>query len=832
MPRPFNIIRSWLKQEGQLMPRERRSLAVAAVAMLLLLPLGALEIQRRSAEIGSSQSTARLQKLETVIAALSGTERIANDWGRWDNSYGYVAGRNPGFISKDVANSALFESGAVIVLFDGQGRTLLSFSKSSQRQPIVRAHEALVACAHDNLPGLKSLDDTIWLGCRDEAGMHHLGVMTQVSNNDSTAPANGALVIFEPLLRSEYGPHLTSGLAALAADLRLQPGPSGGAAPGTAASPGAEANQTLPAPNPIHGPGRRILALKPESSLPKVGRSLLEDLILLVALLFPILVARAAVMLERRRQTLQRLRAERRSIRRVRLVCQQLDQLLDRVGFSESTVKPEDRVLARLLDEREHLESGAADPEAMESRLEELARRFQRFLDGAKSLALMDGITQLPNRRYFSEQLELEASRHRLAGTSLAILFVDIDKFKDINDTYGHNIGDASLAIVARRLRQSIGDQDFLARYGGDEFAILIDLNAWHGHDPISANNHLWQLAHEIGQQFEQPTLVDGSLIEISLSIGISILDPNSLDKASALRNCDLAMAEAKRNKHSRISIFTLSETAAESADYELYTDLLQAIRDRQLTVVFQPIVDVHRQLHAVEALARWHHPQQGWINPELFVGLAERYRKINLLGEELLRLALDGYARIVSSTSPDILLSVNISPSQLQDPSLAERIEEQLRRAGVPATSLTLELTEQGVIEASTVVTRNIRTLRQQGIRLSLDDFGTGYSSLNLLNSLQPDEVKIDRSFVEAMSRDNYARQIVMLVSQMAPSMGLELVAEGVSNSQSFALLQRHGIRHFQGFLFSPGVPAGEIRASYLPIESGEQPVATGSTP
>ncbi|MEI7951861.1 MAG: bifunctional diguanylate cyclase/phosphodiesterase, partial [Synechococcaceae cyanobacterium ELA182] len=432
-------------------------------------------------------------------------------------------------------------------------------------------------------------------------------------------------------------------------------------------------------------------------------------------------------------------------------------------------------------------------------------------------LALIDSLTQLPNRRYFGEQLELEASRHQLAGTSLAILFVDIDKFKDINDTYGHEIGDASLSMVARSLREQLGQHDFLARYGGDEFAILINLETWKYLDPASINQSLQKLAQHIAQQFERPNQFEDIYIEINLSIGISVLDPNELNANIALRQCDQAMTEAKRSKHNRISIFSLSEQPTSSTDYELYNDLLQAIRNHSLSVVFQPIVDENFQLYAVEALARWHHPQLGWIKPEMFVGVAERYRQINLLGEELLSLALEGYGSIVDKLNRDIRLSVNISPSKFQDPNFAKRIQLQLKKAGVRATSLTIELTEQAILEASPIVNRNIEILRQQGMRLSLDDFGTGYSSLSLLNRLQPDEVKIDRSFVEVMSRDSHARQIVTLISQMAPTMGFELVAEGVSNSQSLELLHRHGIRNFQGFLFSPGVSAAEIRSCYL---------------
>lgn len=812
------------------MPREARSLAVAGLALLLLLPLGTLELRRRNLEIQASQRTARLEKLETVFAALSGTERFANDWSRWDNIYRYVAGQNPGFLSKEVASSTVFDGGAVIAVFDRQGKTLFSNrSRDSRHQLNSKPDQALVTCASDNLAGLHHLSDSIWLGCRDQEGRYHLGVLTQISNDDSTAPANGALVIFEPLLHSDYGPHLKAALASLIPDFQLRPDTAKLSSIGSSASAAAE---VIPGPRPLRGPAGQILVLRRESSLPGLGRGLLGDLMLLLALLLPVLLVRAAVMLERRRHTLLQLRGERRSIGRVRQFCQQLDRLLDRVGLRATTLQPEDEVLAKLLGERQRLENAVVNPEAMESRLEELARRFQRFLNGARSLALIDGLTQLPNRRYFGEQLELEASRHQLAGTSLAILFVDIDKFKDINDTYGHEIGDASLAMVARNLREQIGQHDFLARYGGDEFAILINLETWQHLEPASINQSLQQLAHQIARQFEQPSQVEDIWIEISLSIGISVLDPNKLNKNLALRQCDQAMTEAKRNKYNRISIFSLSDPSTGSTDYELYNDLLQAIRNHSLSVVFQPIVDENFQLYAVEALARWHHPQLGWINPEMFVGVAERYRQINLLGEELLSLALEGYVSIIENLNSNIRLSVNISPSKLQDPNLAKRVQIQLQKAGVLATSLTIELTEQAIIEASPTVNRNIESLRQQGVRLSLDDFGTGYSSLNLLNSLQPDEVKIDRSFVEAMSRDSHARQIVTLISQMAPSMGFELVAEGVSNSQSFELLHRYGIRHFQGFLFSPGVSAAEIRSCYLQsgIDGLSVPIPAGS--
>jgi len=814
----LKIVRSWLKQEGQLLPREGKSLLVAGLALLLLLPLGAIELRRRSLAIEEAQHTVRLQKLETVIAALSGTERTARDWGRWDNTYSYVAGRNPGFLAKEVASSALFSRGAVIAVFDRNGQTLLSFSNRTRKHPGIGVHPSLLKCAQDNLVGLNSLDDSIWLACRDQDGSYLLGVLTQLSNDESTAPTNGALVIFEPLQRTEYGPHLKGSLAALANDLRLQAGSD--QEPTKASSPQATGNQLIPGPHTIYGSGRSILALRPESSLSGLMHGLLEDGLLLLAVLTPFLLARATVMLERRRQLLLQLRAERRSIRRVRRVCQQLDDVLERVGMTKQTMQPADRVMAKLLGNRDQSEIGLADSEAIEGRLEELARRFQRFLDGAKSLALIDGLTQLPNRRYFNEQLELETSRHCEQATSLAILFMDIDRFKDINDAYGHGFGDACLAVVARNLQEVIEKDDFLARYSSDEFAILIDLASWQHPDQQSIDDGLRDLAYRIGNQFEQPRQVEDIQIDINLSIGITVLDPGKIDKETALRNCDLALAEAKRNKHSRVSVFALSDNSATSADYDLYADLLLAIREHQLTVVFQPIVDKNLQLYAVEALARWQHPLQGWINPELFIALAERYRKINILGDELLRIALQGYAKILDGASQSVRLSVNISPSQLQDPSLSNRIEQQLSLAGFDARLLTIELTEQGIIEASATVLNNIKALRSQGIRLSLDDFGTGYSSLNLLNSLQPDEVKIDRSFVEAMDQDNYARQIVMLVSQMAPSMGLQLVAEGVGNGQCFELLQRHGIRHFQGFLFSPGVAPAEIRLSYSPLK------------
>lgn len=445
--------------------------------------------------------------------------------------------------------------------------------------------------------------------------------------------------------------------------------------------------------------------------------------------------------------------------------------------------------------------SGSA---GLEGRLHTLAQRFQHFLDGARSLALLDTLTQLPNRRFFVEQLALQLAADQPQQSAMALLFVDIDKFKEINDSFGHSTGDLVLSEVARRLRQLIAPQDFLARYGGDEFVILHGLDQQGDQAQASPDSASLRFAERIAAAFDGPIDLGGIAIELSLSLGVTLLQGDLSHPEVAIQRCDMAMLQAKRNKHNRIAIFNLTTPEHQDSDYELYADLMAAIREQQLTVLYQPIVDGQGRTRGVEALARWVHPQRGQIPPDLFISLAERHRQMHRLGEALWHQSLLGYQGIRQFRLQPLGLSLNISPSQLEDPSLVHRLQHQLERHNLPPSRLTLELTERGVLEASAVVSDNLRQLRRLGIRLSLDDFGTGYSSLSLLSQLRPDEVKIDRSFVVAMANDPYALQIVTLLSRMAPALGFELVAEGVEDEEQVQQLRAMGIDRFQGYWFA----------------------------
>ncbi|MFN5222517.1 MAG: putative bifunctional diguanylate cyclase/phosphodiesterase, partial [Cyanobacteriota bacterium] len=548
-------------------------------------------------------------------------------------------------------------------------------------------------------------------------------------------------------------------------------------------------------------------------------------------------------------------RIERRGGQRIRRTCQELDQLLLHFGLPLSVSSGEERVLARLLrqpggstapppapvpapplppspslpiletapdptaTDPAPLDRGGHDSSALEVglRMKRLTDRFQQFLASARTLALCDPLTQLPNRRYFIEQLELESERHRELGKSFAILFVDVDRFKSINDTYGHAVGDGALVAVATRLRSLLRSGDFLARYGGDEFVIVMTFKR-EASEEVELRAEAHRFATQIAGEFQGTTEVDGVSLELSLSIGISLVDPLEADPQAAMKRSDIAMYRAKQHKFSRIAIFDVGDDGSQLDSYQLYVDLLKAVRQRELEVVFQPIVDGTGVMHAVEALVRWQHPTLGAVPPEQMLELAEQHRRMALLGDELLRLALEAYALLPPLDVP-CLLSLNLSPSQLTDPGLVQRLTNQLHEHGIESRQVTLELTERSVLERSPLVEANLQALRGLGMRLSLDDFGTGYSSLNLLNTLQPDEVKIDQSFVMAMTTDSYARQIVSLIAGMAPLLGVELVAEGVETPACLAMLQEMGVKLYQGYLFSRPLPAPQLgRGTFAP--------------
>ncbi|MCP9848615.1 bifunctional diguanylate cyclase/phosphodiesterase [Cyanobium sp. Morenito 9A2] len=811
---PFTLLRglgrscrSWWKEERSHLPGPGAWRLATVSAVVLITPLLVLELQRRAGSIDRSQREDRQQAVELATSAFSGLRRTVFDWANWADMEGFVLGTNPGFLKRDVATTSLFDGGASMVVLTTAERPVLVYARRPLDGPET---ELLLSCARDGGRSRSQVGVAVRLICQDPRGRWLLGMKTAISNNDGSHGASGTLAMFQPLLQPEHGPALRGNLRELSGHFRFLPEGDEGQA--------SRSSWQVLTPL-VHAPGGLILVLSPLNLAPALALEVLEDLILIVAILAALLVVRAQLMLERRRQTLRQRIQERRESQRIRQVCQELDRLLDHFGLAEGPSAPDEQVLARLLGRLEEGQAPGAEPASVDGRLTQVAQRFQRFLAGAKNLALRDPLTQLPNRAYFMEKLELEAKRYQRLRSSFAILFVDVDKFKDINDTYGHAIGDAALVNVAQRLAGLIRGTDFLARYGGDEFVLLMDLSQGSGGKPMDPKVEAYLLAERITSAFSQSSEVNGLPLELSLSIGIALVDPDEQDTALAMQRSDLAMLKAKQSRSSQISIFEVEANDFRLDNFQLYSDLMEAVRNHELQVLFQPIVDGDGRVHSLEALARWHHPIKGPIPPEDFLSLAERHRKMRMVGEELLRLSLEGFLTIAERLGPRVRLSLNLSPSQLLDGEMVNRMSVLLRTLGFDPGRLTFEITELAILEANEVVHGNLKRLRAMGIHLSLDDFGTGYSSLNMLSTLKPQEVKIDKTFVMAMERDAYALQIIELIARMAPSMALELVAEGVEDRSSLVALKAMGIGLFQGYLFSRPIPADRVVAQY-PVE------------
>jgi diguanylate cyclase (GGDEF)-like protein len=415
-------------------------------------------------------------------------------------------------------------------------------------------------------------------------------------------------------------------------------------------------------------------------------------------------------------------------------------------------------------------------------------------------MARHDALTGLPNRVLFHEQLE-QGLRRAGSGDQLAVLCIDLDHFKDINDSLGHPIGDALLKEVGRRLRATVGESDTVARLGGDEFSVVQIGRS----EEAAARSLAGRLVEAISAPYE----IDGHQIVIGVSIGISLSPQDGSDPDELLKNADLALYRAKADGRGTYRFFETGMDARAQARRLLEMDLRAALQRDEFQPYYQPIRDVASgRVVAFEALLRWNHPQRGLIAPINFIPLAEETGLIVQLGEFMLRSACADAA----TWPDDIDVAVNLSPVQFKNPNLIASVTEALTASGLAARRLELEITESVLLQNSEATLTTLHELRAMGVRISLDDFGTGYSSLSYLRSFPFDKIKIDRSFVSELATREDSMAIIRAVTGLGRSLGIVTTAEGVENDAQLELLRREGCTQAQGYLFSKPRPASDV--------------------
>ena len=417
--------------------------------------------------------------------------------------------------------------------------------------------------------------------------------------------------------------------------------------------------------------------------------------------------------------------------------------------------------------------------------------------------AHIDLLTGLPNRRLFKDRLQQALINAHRQQQQLALMFFDLDHFKYINDTLGHDAGDDLLIEATQRIQMCIRESDTLARPGGDEFTLIMaDLHDSNGVDRV---------AQSILEVMSQPFILKNESCYISISIGIAIY-PDDADNADDLLNkADQAMYAAKKLGRSQFCYFTPTMQALAENRLRLANDLRTAIIEKQFSLVYQPIVELNTgKVEKAEALIRWHHPIRGSVNPMEFIAVAEDCGAIKAIGEWVFLQVADQVAIWRKSLDPQFQVSVNKSPIQFQFHREGYRDWiEHLQQLNLPGNAITVEITEGLLLNASQLVTDKLMALRSAGMQISIDDFGTGYSSLSYLKKYQIDYLKIDQSFVSNLIIDSTDMAICEAMILMAHKLGIKVIAEGIETDDQLQLLKQAGCDYGQGFLFSKPLPA-----------------------
>lgn len=430
------------------------------------------------------------------------------------------------------------------------------------------------------------------------------------------------------------------------------------------------------------------------------------------------------------------------------------------------------------------------------------ALEFKRI--DAERQATEDALTGLPNRLSFDRQFNGRLDAIKLRDPPTALLMLDLDRFKQVNDTLGHHAGDELIRAVADRLRAVIGPTDVLARLGGDEFAIL--------HSCYAGTIEVAALAQRIVETIAKPFRVQGSDAFVGVSIGIVVATSGQRDSHELSRKADIALYEAKSAGRNRAAFYEEAMDEQVQNRHVIEGELREALRSPgQLWVAFQPLCGNAEEVLGAEALLRWTHPKIGTIPPSRFIAIAEGTGLIEQLGEFVLRRAAEFGARWPGRT-----IAVNISPAQLRNPTFAERVFALLAETGMRPADLEIEITEGILLDDESVAASTIHSFRRAGIRIALDDFGTGYSSLSYLKRYPVDRIKIDRSFVAQLSTASASDAIVQAMVTLAHALGIEVTAEGVETEGQFRTLVSMGCNTFQGYLFSQPLTEDAIEARF----------------
>jgi diguanylate cyclase (GGDEF)-like protein len=472
-----------------------------------------------------------------------------------------------------------------------------------------------------------------------------------------------------------------------------------------------------------------------------------------------------------------------------------LDEIQSRdTELSEHHTLLEERVAQRTRE----LEIANAKLATSRDHAESVAKRMQYH-------AHHDALTGLPNRILLNDRITTELAHARRNQGMVALLFLDLDRFKIINDSLGHAVGDQLLRVIARRLGNCVREEDTVARLGGDEFMVVLP--------NISGSSDAGRISRKIIDCLVDPISCNGHELHITTSVGISIYPYDGTDSETLIKHADISMYRAKELGRNKAVYFTAEMNAGSRKQLALETNLRQAIAKDQLKLFYQPKIDISRNtIIGVEALLRWEHPTMGMVNPMEFIPVAEDSGLIVPIGEWVLKTAFTQLKQWHNAGFPDLTVAVNLSSAQLSRPGFEDVVAKALQAADVAAGMTELEITENLAMENIESAIAILEKLKNLGITIAMDDFGTGYSSLSYLRRLPIDIVKLDQSFVREIPGSHEDILIAQTIIAMTQSLNLTLIVEGVENVKQLNFFRQQGCHIVQGFLFSKPVEAGEI--------------------